>query len=386
MTGDSARYLKLAQNLAAGNGFSAANVAPFDPEVFRPPGYPLFLALLVRLGLPLSGVAAVQVVLYAMALCLIGRLVYLSWGEPALWLFGFLGVTYLPVVRWATSVTTESLVALLVAFLACSWSSALRSPTPWGMLPTAAILLTLVLTRSEYILLTPLVALAPWCRRDGGAVWRGLIVVAAVTLGVAPWMIRNYRLTGVPSAALGVGSGMVTWVYALELEFESSGTVDFPPYWRDPDFQAIHQGTDPVAAAAADQRLRTRGLALLRKNCAQYPSAVVHRLLYRQWVEMSDPRSPPGVSTLATAWATCVLLLATAGAVTLGVLRTPFLPAIPMLCAMGGLHPILGGLEARYMSPLKPLLFGLAAAFVVARWRARSGPVGCQDACRPREA
>ncbi len=370
MTGDSPRYLKLAENLAAGHGFSAANSAPFDPEVFRPPGYPLFLAMLLRLGLTLGGIAAVQVAAYALALCLVGRLVYLSWGEPALWCFGLFGVTYLPVVRWATSITTESVVALLVALLACSWSSLMRSTDSWAVFPTAAVLAVLVLTRSEYVLLAPLLVLLPVCRPDPTVVRRAAGFAVLFSLLVIPWMVRNYRVTAEPSATLGVGSGMVLWVYGLELELGSSASVDKAQYWLDRDFEALHSGTDPVAAAAADQRLRSRGLALLRKNATKYPGAVAYRLLYRQWVEMSDPRLSRRDSILVATWASCVLLLAVMGALTLSLAQRPFLPGVLIVCAMGTLHPFLGGTEARYMAPVKPLVFGLAAGFVVSSSRA----------------
>ena len=370
MTGDSPRYLKLAENLAAGHGFSAAGSAPFDPEVFRPPGYPLFLAMLLRLGLTLGGIAAVQVVAYALALCLVGRLVYLSWGEPALWCFGLVGVTYLPVVRWATSITTESVVALLVALLACSWSSLMRSAGSWATFPTAAVLAALVLTRNEYVLLAPVVVLLPVCRPDPTVVRRAAGFAALFSLLVIPWMVRNYRVTAETSAALGVGSGMVLWVYGLELELGGSAAVDMAQYWRDPDLEAVHSGTDPAAAAAADQRLRSRGLALLRKNATKYPAAVAYRLLYRQWVEMSDPRLSRRDSILVATWSSCVLLFAVMGALTLGPSQRPFLPGVLIVCAMGSLHPFLGGTEARYMAPVKPLVFGLAAGFAVSGCRA----------------
>lgn len=59
-TPDSVAYLDLAKNLAAGHSFgrspALAALSPENPstvEVFRTPGYPLFLALLMQLHLPL---------------------------------------------------------------------------------------------------------------------------------------------------------------------------------------------------------------------------------------------------------------------------------------------------------------------------------------------
>ncbi len=48
---DSALYIKLAENLVNNQVFSESSVAPFAAEVFRTPGYPLFLATLTSLGM-----------------------------------------------------------------------------------------------------------------------------------------------------------------------------------------------------------------------------------------------------------------------------------------------------------------------------------------------
>src|SRR5689334_10230314 len=59
-TGDSARYLALARNLAAGNGFSASASSPYYPEIFRAPLYPLFLSVLFRFNIGVTGAVLVQ--------------------------------------------------------------------------------------------------------------------------------------------------------------------------------------------------------------------------------------------------------------------------------------------------------------------------------------
>ena len=60
---DADQYIILGQNLAAGNGFSIWRFPPFDPDVFRSPGYPLFLAAFFRLGLGFWSIALCQVIL-----------------------------------------------------------------------------------------------------------------------------------------------------------------------------------------------------------------------------------------------------------------------------------------------------------------------------------
>ena len=48
---DSALYITLAENLLEHQVFSESTSSPFSPEIFRTPGYPVFLALLTALGM-----------------------------------------------------------------------------------------------------------------------------------------------------------------------------------------------------------------------------------------------------------------------------------------------------------------------------------------------
>jgi 4-amino-4-deoxy-L-arabinose transferase-like glycosyltransferase len=48
---DSALYITLAENLLTHHGFSESLIAPYEPEIFRTPGYPVFLAILMALGM-----------------------------------------------------------------------------------------------------------------------------------------------------------------------------------------------------------------------------------------------------------------------------------------------------------------------------------------------
>ncbi|MBI2406414.1 MAG: glycosyltransferase family 39 protein, partial [Candidatus Harrisonbacteria bacterium] len=46
---DATHYTTLAKNIADGNGFSLSAVAPYAPDAYRTPGYPLFLAAFYKL-------------------------------------------------------------------------------------------------------------------------------------------------------------------------------------------------------------------------------------------------------------------------------------------------------------------------------------------------
>lgn len=61
---DESQYYKIAQNLAAGHGYSYNGT---DPTAIRPPVYPLFLALFIKLGAPITILRYLNFI--AMTLC-----------------------------------------------------------------------------------------------------------------------------------------------------------------------------------------------------------------------------------------------------------------------------------------------------------------------------
>ena len=54
-SGDAPGYVRLAKNIAEGHGFTADTLEPRVPDIFRTPGFPLYLALRYALGAPVRG-------------------------------------------------------------------------------------------------------------------------------------------------------------------------------------------------------------------------------------------------------------------------------------------------------------------------------------------
>ncbi len=147
-TGDSGRYLRLAANLADGNGLSAATQPPYDPEVFRPPMYPLFLAGLKGLGLDVYGIILVQVILYLVAINFAMRTtVAVTGNQLAAGLLGFLMAAHPALMRWTVSITTEVLCTTLFCLVAWCVAKDLRQPTWSNTIVLGICIVTLFLTR-----------------------------------------------------------------------------------------------------------------------------------------------------------------------------------------------------------------------------------------------
>ena len=74
---DSWGYHNLAANLVAGNGYSWDERPPYRPNMYRPPGLPLFLASAYSIfGMTLYWPAGVQALIGAFSIVLIGVLAF----------------------------------------------------------------------------------------------------------------------------------------------------------------------------------------------------------------------------------------------------------------------------------------------------------------------
>ncbi|HID24200.1 MAG TPA: dolichyl-phosphate-mannose-protein mannosyltransferase [Planctomycetaceae bacterium] len=206
-------YLAIARNLAAGQGY--VSVAGGPPTAYRPPLYPLVLALLLRVGRGTAGIAFLHTVLGVGTVCLtllLGRRLGLGAGR---FLAALLVAADPLLVQYSTFPMTETVFTFLVAALLAAGMSLTETsgPAARGMVWRGALvglLFGLCALCRPTIWAFGVLAVAWWClprpgrssRRRGpsaGLMGRTALVVAiAAGLTVAPWILRNYRAFGLP--------------------------------------------------------------------------------------------------------------------------------------------------------------------------------------------
>jgi 4-amino-4-deoxy-L-arabinose transferase-like glycosyltransferase len=194
---DSAEYVRLGENLAAGRGFSQSTAPPYRPDVRRTPVYPsvvalAFLAPRARLHLAVvTGIVAS--VLTVVALYRMGALIF---DPTAAWYAGLLLALDPTSAVYATQILTEPLFALLVLLsilpLLDTALTDRRAAVASGTLSGLA-----ALCRPVAIGLAA--ALLPACfSRAAGQRARAMrvsvVVLAASTLLIGAWTARNYRV------------------------------------------------------------------------------------------------------------------------------------------------------------------------------------------------
>lgn len=199
-------FFAMAQNIAQGKGIGIGG----SPTAFRVPLYPIFLAALTfgqRLFWPI--VIAQSAIGAGTALCaaLLARQMFRGpWAAHAATLAAAVAAVYPYYVIHDTALEETSLFTLLslVAVMLLLRTAENFSP---ALGAGAGLLLGLdVLTRTAIV---PFALMAPlwllWQKRTRA----GLACALLLALTVAPWLWRNYLLTGVPT--LSTEMGMQLW-------------------------------------------------------------------------------------------------------------------------------------------------------------------------------
>jgi 4-amino-4-deoxy-L-arabinose transferase-like glycosyltransferase len=215
---DSAEYVSIARNVAAGHGFSAEAAPPYRPDLRRTPTYPAALAavFLLRDGsLPVAALvgvfagAAAVAVTYRIAARLVGRAA------------ASIGALLLAVdatsISYSAVIMTEALFTLLlVAAVVVLMTRPMdrRIGLKGGVLLGAA-----TLCRPAGVLLAPIsLAVCAWQRRDRRGVARDYAWVnVAFLLMLLLWIGRNVVVAGTPT---------LSSIWSVNLYFHRAAAVE----------------------------------------------------------------------------------------------------------------------------------------------------------------
>ncbi|MGE0485549.1 MAG: hypothetical protein AB7Q81_15500 [Gammaproteobacteria bacterium] len=266
---DAADYLAYALNLQRYGVYSrdhaavaaAADAAPPRPDAVRTPGYPLFLAALLRgdgdAARAFGRVQFVQAVLDSLAAALFALLAAYLLGLPAGLAVGALCALSPHLVNMNVYLLSETLfTALLAVAVAMLCGAGPATPRRWLLAGFALGAATL--TRPWPLLLAPLFATVTVLGQRGApAAWRaaGLLLLGCA-LVYLPWPLRNLVTLGTSGDPTLVINGLQHGMYpgfVFDGHPESYGF----PYRFDPATPAISQSVGHALAAIAE-RFTTR--------------------------------------------------------------------------------------------------------------------------------
>jgi hypothetical protein len=219
LTSDSDAYLRLARGLSQGF-YGSASPTGIEPDVLRPPGYPLILSAIIgRFGASIGAVVALQLLLYLVAIFLISK--YLIEDGALRKAFLALCCLYPFGAVYSAFVMTEAWCILIISGLAIAITRAPITPTKSivaGSLCGAATML-----RTDFLLLPVFLALFIYFQnRSREALASAAAVILAFAITVSPYIAWNHKYFGSylpapPAAATGNSLYLATWQGKLPL-------------------------------------------------------------------------------------------------------------------------------------------------------------------------
>jgi 4-amino-4-deoxy-L-arabinose transferase-like glycosyltransferase len=212
LTGDSERYLTLADALRQEHVYGLGSGASFEPEGMRLPGYPLFIMVCHALFHDgNASIILVQCLLFLISVWLVWRVAVETLGQLTGLAFLVLSAVY-PFVAFSACQISPEMPA--VCLLALAFFLLMRR-TRTGFAGAGACLAAAVYFRPNLLLLGPVLALA-CVLADRRLYRRAFLLVVVNGLMVLPWAIHNEVTFGVftPTSVVrgsGISLFMATW-------------------------------------------------------------------------------------------------------------------------------------------------------------------------------
>lgn len=197
LTGDASGYVTLASNLLEHHAFSFSAEAPFTPDSFRAPGYPLLLAGLFALTHDWLTVLVVQMILVSAAPLLL-YLLLKPYHERAAWWAAFIFIFEPIRLFLSASLLSDApfLCLLLLSLIALDWARRTRQIRYTCL--AGCFLGVSILMRPIAMFLPLLYAIFIFvCIRPRMQALQAVaLLLIAVSVCTVPWMVRNYRTFG----------------------------------------------------------------------------------------------------------------------------------------------------------------------------------------------
>jgi 4-amino-4-deoxy-L-arabinose transferase-like glycosyltransferase len=383
LTGDEPSWIEMGRRL----GRPAVAFSPLRSDlVFYPPVYPYFVGALFRAFGTMRAALWAQVVLGALLVPVVGRAGALAFGRRAGLLAAAVTAFY-PELVWYPAHYWSETVYLLLLWAAIERTLAADARGSRAVAVVAGLLWGIAtLTRELSLYLVPIVAL--WLSRPrvgaGGpprartiqdltpAVGRAAVLVLATVLTVAPWTIRNALVfrSFVPVSTMGglnlwQGNTALTHLEIYGVLATKGGPVEQDRYCREMAWRTIAE--------------RQPGWAL-EKVAEQMPefwkagSEVLDHLVGRQACgPLSAARLVP-VELLVVLPYLVLLALSLVGLARLRFSGAAWLLLL-LLAAYNAAH-VAAYATTRFRLPVLPVVFMVAAAFVVGRREGSLLPLG----------
>jgi hypothetical protein len=371
----------------------AAWSAP-ERQIFRPPGYPVLLALAGGAGSETSRVVALvlQALLFGVGVLLLVETVALWWSPRVAFASGALYAVDPYSKHYVALLLSEVLAGTLLVACAYAFTRAWRAGDGrwWAFAGCCAGALTL--TRVVFVIV-PVLLLAAALLAPRARVRAAVAAAAGAAVFLGPWLAWTWSVADRPVlASYGEGYNLLLAAHGEGLGKTQADVLADRDFVR--DVEAAHATAPPVRAllddptahpryvVRADREMRERALDEYRDRLSAEPLGVAWEIVYRAfflWNAHEDWYQPGGAALVGLRLLDAMLLVAAALGAAIALARGPApARAVVVVTLVYTLTMATHHVEARFAMPLRGFYFAfvvVAAAAVIAKAQSQNTAV-----------
>lgn len=424
---DSTQYTALAKNIFLGNGFSLQATLPYIPDMLRTPGYPLFAGAIYKLFGSFLPVVFVQVIMNSLIPLITMWLALRISSRPSVaYLAGLMTALEPHLILYTLSLSSEGLFVICFLSFLVFFIRLLERRRTADIFLAGLFLSIAAIIRPSFAYFLPVgVLILAWKpfreKRFLVGLWQIAFFFLIGSSLLAPWLYRNYRLTG------QITLSTIGWVNvytrlagtvdaaAKKQPFVTS-YVDLLTKLRDEGFLTQVHETE-LYDARFIPLMQERSWAILKRHPIEFlllqPLSIhtiftsdnMLTLLSRSLHVLPLPQRPPFSPTMLVLekgpWQAIQEIRPFLKGTYLLAYGLRFMWYVIFLCAMWGTYklyisgtphqkrliglywllilfftvtllPVAASLEARYRVPFEPLYFSFSAAGLMSVWKRKS--------------
>jgi 4-amino-4-deoxy-L-arabinose transferase-like glycosyltransferase len=379
--GDGFEYQSYATNLLHHGVFSEATAPPYYPGLYRPPGYPVFLAALEWVAGPHPVVVqAVQFAIIAVIGILVGVIGRALGGATVGTVGAVLCVAYLPLIQVAAHFQAEALAGLFLTLAVLLLLLARRTDRLPIYAACGCALAVATYVRPEFsLLVVPVAVILLLSRRSS---WRSvdrwsrpITVAATCVVLMVPWTIRNADVTGGLFVPMAASSGLALLLSADQYKGLASYQITTESWQRvNPQIAAVTSNLlyaseyDARGQVQVDNRLRSAGIHIFKSLSFLTIARGIPKRLGYIWGPDSPARGRGIGQRLVQLQYAVLLLLAAVG---VAIRRRRFLHDWPLWIPavyLTAVHLIVATVDGRYTLPARPALMVYSSIGTLGLW------------------
>lgn len=275
--GDTADYLKLADNIYRFGAYSLKDFPNLSLTIRRPPLYPYFLAFLQWIeggALSLQSVIVIQSVLDSLTAVVVFLLVKKVVSKPLALLTAFFYAVHPGAISHTNTILTESLFAFLLALAALAFVYAFDKEKIWLVVLGTITLGLAVLCRPTWIFVPfLLVVITLFKFKSAKRYLFSAVTVVVFSLTLLPWLIRCYQVAGqfvLVQSSSSINFYLPTRVDLEQWNEEKLWKIVSDPNTDDPFFKKLMTAQTPAEVLEVDKFGRQQAIENIKNSPKKY--------------------------------------------------------------------------------------------------------------------